>query len=176
MIILANKSMFPITFCTGPNPVMNIDRSLGASNVRGLSIFRNWWYKLVNPFTPTDRFSSFQNNEWKSPLKLLSVERVNNYLSIWALSWNLKSWKKIPKMLIISLRKTISETFSALKNIKCFSRIRLVLKPFSLLRTLRTVHVVWKMNLGKNLRQKMFVRIYLQTFFVLILTTRVNFA
>ena len=30
----------------------------------------------VNPFTPTDRFSSFQNNEWKSLLKLLSVERV----------------------------------------------------------------------------------------------------
>ena len=30
-----------------------------------------------NPFTPKDRFSSFQSNEWKSPLKLLSVERVN---------------------------------------------------------------------------------------------------
>ena len=32
---------------------------------------------VLNPYTPTDRFSSFQNNEWKSPLKLLSVERVN---------------------------------------------------------------------------------------------------
>ena len=31
---------------------------------------------IVNPFTPTDRFSLIQNNEWKSPLKLLSVERV----------------------------------------------------------------------------------------------------
>ena len=29
-----------------------------------------------NPFTPTDRFSLIQNNDWKSPLKLLSVERV----------------------------------------------------------------------------------------------------
>ena len=28
-------------------------------------------------FTPTDRFSLIQNNEWKSPLKLLSVERIN---------------------------------------------------------------------------------------------------
>ena len=29
---------------------------------------------IVNPFTPTDHFRSIQNNEWKSPLKLLSVE------------------------------------------------------------------------------------------------------
>ena len=28
----------------------------------------------LNPFTPIDRFSSIQNSEWKSPLKLLSVE------------------------------------------------------------------------------------------------------
>ena len=33
--------------------------------------------EIINPFTPTDRFMSIQNNEWKSPLKLLSVERVN---------------------------------------------------------------------------------------------------
>ena len=31
---------------------------------------------FLNPFTPTDRFSSIQNNEWKSLIKLLSVERV----------------------------------------------------------------------------------------------------
>ena len=31
----------------------------------------------VNPFSPTDRFSSIQNNERKSPIKLLSVQRVN---------------------------------------------------------------------------------------------------
>ena len=30
-----------------------------------------------NPFTPTDNLSSSKNNERKSPLKLLSVERVN---------------------------------------------------------------------------------------------------
>ena len=30
----------------------------------------------VKHFTPTDRFSLIQNNDWKSPLKLLSVERV----------------------------------------------------------------------------------------------------
>ena len=31
----------------------------------------------INPFTPTDRFSSNQNNEWKEEsMKLLSVERV----------------------------------------------------------------------------------------------------
>ena len=30
-----------------------------------------------NPFTPTDRYRSIQNNEWKGSLKLLSVERVN---------------------------------------------------------------------------------------------------
>ena len=30
----------------------------------------------VSIFTPADRFSSFQNNEWKSSLKLLSVVRV----------------------------------------------------------------------------------------------------
>ena len=27
-----------------------------------------------NPLTPTDRFSSIHNNEWKNPIKLLSVE------------------------------------------------------------------------------------------------------
>ena len=32
--------------------------------------------RFVNPFIPTDHFSSTQNNEWKSPIKLLSVERV----------------------------------------------------------------------------------------------------
>ena len=32
---------------------------------------------FVNAFTPEDCFSSIQNNELKSPLKLLSVERVN---------------------------------------------------------------------------------------------------
>ena len=26
---------------------------------------------IIKPFTPTDRFSLFQNNEWKSPLQLL---------------------------------------------------------------------------------------------------------
>ena len=31
----------------------------------------------LNPFTPTDRCSLIQNNEWNSLLKLLSVERVN---------------------------------------------------------------------------------------------------
>ena len=36
----------------------------------------------INSFTSTDRFSSIQNNEWKSPLKLLSVERVNSVLMI----------------------------------------------------------------------------------------------
>ena len=30
-----------------------------------------------NPFNPTDRFSAIQDNVWKSPLRLLSVERVN---------------------------------------------------------------------------------------------------
>ena len=33
-------------------------------------------FRLINSFTPTDCFSSIQNNEWKSPIKLLSVERV----------------------------------------------------------------------------------------------------
>ena len=32
---------------------------------------------LINPFTPTDRFRSIQNNDWKCPLKLFSVEGVN---------------------------------------------------------------------------------------------------
>ena len=36
---------------------------------------------FINPFTPTDRFSSFQNNEWNSLLKLLSVERVKKGLT-----------------------------------------------------------------------------------------------
>ena len=31
---------------------------------------------MLNPFTPTGRFSSIQTNEWKSPIKLLSVERL----------------------------------------------------------------------------------------------------
>ena len=31
----------------------------------------------INPFNPTDLFSSIQHNECKSPLQLLSVERVN---------------------------------------------------------------------------------------------------
>ena len=31
---------------------------------------------MINPFIPTDHFRSTQNNEWKSGLKLLSVERV----------------------------------------------------------------------------------------------------
>ena len=33
-----------------------------------------------NPFTPTDHFSLIQNNEWKIPLKLLSVARVNQLM------------------------------------------------------------------------------------------------
>ena len=36
----------------------------------------NVW-SVVNTFTPTDRLSSIQNNDWKSPIKLLSVEGVN---------------------------------------------------------------------------------------------------
>ena len=32
----------------------------------------------LNPFTPTNHFSSIQNNKGKSPLKLLSVERVKS--------------------------------------------------------------------------------------------------
>ena len=35
---------------------------------------------LLNPFTPTDRFSVIQNNEWKSPIKLLSDERVKGFV------------------------------------------------------------------------------------------------
>ena len=35
---------------------------------------------LIKPFTPTECFSSIQNNDWKSPLKLLSVERVNSLI------------------------------------------------------------------------------------------------
>ena len=38
--------------------------------------------KCVNPFTTTDRFRSIQYNEWKSPLKLLSVERVNRCVQL----------------------------------------------------------------------------------------------
>ena len=36
----------------------------------------NATHLFFNPFTTTDRFRLIQNNEWKSPLKLLSVERV----------------------------------------------------------------------------------------------------
>ena len=32
---------------------------------------------FINTFNPTDRFRSIQNNAWKSPVKLLSVEGVN---------------------------------------------------------------------------------------------------
>ena len=31
---------------------------------------------VFNPFNPTDHFSSIQHKDWKSPIKLLSVERV----------------------------------------------------------------------------------------------------
>ena len=44
-------------------------------------LFLSGWIISVhlyfNPFTPTDRFSLIQNNEWKSPLYIQSVERVN---------------------------------------------------------------------------------------------------
>ena len=33
----------------------------------------------LNPLLITDRFSLIQNNEWKSPLKILSLEMVNCY-------------------------------------------------------------------------------------------------
>ena len=36
---------------------------------------------FFNHLTPTDRFSLVQNYEWKSPLQLLSVERVNIFIS-----------------------------------------------------------------------------------------------
>ena len=49
-----------------------LKKTLGVVMIISLSKF--------NPLTPTDRFSSFQHNEWKSPLKLLSVERVNAVL------------------------------------------------------------------------------------------------
>ena len=32
---------------------------------------------MFSRFTPRDQFYSIQNNEWKSPIELLSVERVN---------------------------------------------------------------------------------------------------
>ena len=35
----------------------------------------------INPFTPRDPVSAIQNNEWKSPIKLLSVEMVSTSLS-----------------------------------------------------------------------------------------------
>ena len=35
---------------------------------------------LINPFTPTDRFSAIQNNESKSPIKLRSVERAKQLI------------------------------------------------------------------------------------------------
>ena len=41
-----------------------------------LYIINNYPYMMINPFNPTDRFSLIQNNDWKSPLKLLNVERV----------------------------------------------------------------------------------------------------
>ena len=34
--------------------------------------------QTINPFTPTNLFSSFQIIEWKSPIKLLCVERVKD--------------------------------------------------------------------------------------------------
>ena len=37
---------------------------------------------IFNPFNTTDHFSLIQNNDWKSPLKLLSVERVNHFLTL----------------------------------------------------------------------------------------------
>ena len=37
---------------------------------------------FYNPITPTYQFSSIQNNECKSPLKLLSVERVKIELKV----------------------------------------------------------------------------------------------
>ena len=43
--------------------------------------------RYVNPFTTTDRFSSIQNKEWKSPIKLLSVERVNDILGKYQLKF-----------------------------------------------------------------------------------------
>ena len=38
--------------------------------------------RVINPFTPADQFSQIQNNDWKIPLKLLSVERVKVVNSI----------------------------------------------------------------------------------------------
>ena len=33
---------------------------------------------IFNPFTATDHFGLIQDNEWKSPIKLLSVEMVKD--------------------------------------------------------------------------------------------------
>ena len=41
------------------------------------------WEDGINSFTPTDSFSSIQNNEWKCPLLLLSVERVKNWVALY---------------------------------------------------------------------------------------------
>ena len=41
----------------------------------------------IKPFTPTDCFRSIQNNERKSPLKLLSVERVNTQILFHQQEW-----------------------------------------------------------------------------------------
>ena len=41
---------------------------------------------VLHPFTPTDHLSSIQNNEWKSPIKLLTVLKglivINDHLKI----------------------------------------------------------------------------------------------
>ena len=39
-----------------------------------LTLFIKNCESVFNPFTPTDLFSSIQNNEWKNPLMLLSGE------------------------------------------------------------------------------------------------------
>ena len=50
------------------------------SLVKSFGFLRIVW---INPFTPTDCFSVIQNNEWKSPCKLLSVERVKATVCFW---------------------------------------------------------------------------------------------
>ena len=37
---------------------------------------------MFNPLTPTAHFSFFQNNEWKCPLQLLSVEKFGGFCSL----------------------------------------------------------------------------------------------
>ena len=80
------STLFIILHCYECCSTFSLDKSF-MFEMKKVPHMTSSYHGRFNPFTPTDRFRSIQNNDGKSPLKLLSVERVNSFYLNLSLVW-----------------------------------------------------------------------------------------